>query len=171
MKLITINKAAGAISRGIGFLKRQQRNWKITVAHTSLITRGAEFHVFQAWVNVISPQGVEQSSNQKVPQTCPWVSQKIIVDRFKNLLLECTLETIKTSREYRLAFIGLPTIVVYNLFEWMNLPYKLFTTTKEEDSILLGGTNYENGKILAAAVTFLASDEATFITGQIINID
>ena len=57
---------------------------------------------------------------------------------------------IGTSREYRLAFTGLPTIVVYNLFEWMNIPYKLFNEGFEEDSILVGGPNYKDGKILTA---------------------
>ena len=57
---------------------------------------------------------------------------------------------IGVSREYRLAFTGLPTIVVYNLFEWMNIPYKLYDTGKEQDSILVGGPEYEKGKILTA---------------------
>jgi hypothetical protein len=57
---------------------------------------------------------------------------------------------IGTSREYRLAFTGLPTIVVYNLFEWMNIPYKLFNTGKQEDSIPVGGPDYEDGRILTA---------------------
>jgi len=57
---------------------------------------------------------------------------------------------IGASREYRLALTGLPTIVVYTLFEWMNIPYKLFNTGKEEDSILVGGTDYKNGRILTA---------------------
>ncbi|MCD6505688.1 hypothetical protein J7M22_03590 [Candidatus Poribacteria bacterium] len=33
---------------------------------------------------------------------------------------------IGVTREYRLIFTGLPTIVVYNLFEFMNIPYELF---------------------------------------------
>ena len=57
---------------------------------------------------------------------------------------------IGASREYKLAFTGLPTIVVYNLFEWMNIPYKLYNTGKEQDSILVGGPEYEKGKILTA---------------------
>jgi hypothetical protein len=57
---------------------------------------------------------------------------------------------IGTTRDYRLAFSGLPTIVVYNLFEWMNIPYKLYTTGKEEDSVLVGGPEYKNGRILTA---------------------
>ena len=52
--------------------------------------------------------------------------------------------------EYKLAFTGLPTIYVYNLFEWMNVPYKLFTTGKEEESILVGDTNYKKAKVLTA---------------------
>jgi len=55
---------------------------------------------------------------------------------------------IGTSREYRLAFTGLPTILVYNLFEWMNIPYKLLDMGKEEDSILVGGPDYKNGRVL-----------------------
>jgi len=55
------------------------------------------------------------------------------------------------DRDYRLAFTGLPTIVVYNLFEFMNLPYYLFATGKfHEDAILTGGTDYEDVKILTA---------------------
>ena len=57
---------------------------------------------------------------------------------------------IGTSREYKLAFTGLPTIIVYNLFEWMNVPYKLYNTGKEQDSILVGGPKYQAGKILTA---------------------
>jgi len=57
---------------------------------------------------------------------------------------------IGVSREYQLAFSGLPTIFVYNLFEWMNVPYKLYDTGKEPDSILVGGPEYEKGKILTA---------------------
>jgi len=57
---------------------------------------------------------------------------------------------IGTTREYRLAFTGLPTIFVYNLFEWMNVPYKLFNTGKEEDSILVGGPEHKNGRIITA---------------------
>jgi hypothetical protein len=57
---------------------------------------------------------------------------------------------IGTTREYRLAFTGLPTIVVYNLFEWMNIPHKLFNKGFEEDGILVGGTDYKNGRILTA---------------------
>ena len=52
--------------------------------------------------------------------------------------------------EYKLAFTGLPTIYVYNLFEWMNVPHKLFSTGKEEESILVGDTEYQKGKILTA---------------------
>ncbi len=54
------------------------------------------------------------------------------------------------ARDYRLAFSGLPTIVVYNLFEFMNIPYKLFGTGQEEESILEGGLGYGKGKILTA---------------------
>ncbi len=57
---------------------------------------------------------------------------------------------IGTTREYRLAFTGLPTISVYNLFEWMNVPYKLFDTGKEEDSILVGGPEHKHGRIITA---------------------
>jgi len=39
MELMRINKAATvAISKGVGFLRRQQRDWKVTVARTSLRT-------------------------------------------------------------------------------------------------------------------------------------
>jgi len=49
-----------------------------------------------------------------------------------------------TPRPYKLAFTGLPTIVVYNLWEdFSEIPYKLFSTGKEEDSILVGGTDYK----------------------------
>lgn len=59
---------------------------------------------------------------------------------------------IGTFREYRLAFSGLPTIFVYNVHEFMNVPYKLFYTGKEEDSILVGGQQYGKGKILTASL-------------------
>ena len=44
---------------------------------------------------------------------------------------------IGVSRNYELAFTGLPTIVVYNLFNFMNIPYELYR---------------EKGKILTATV-------------------
>lgn len=59
---------------------------------------------------------------------------------------------VGTFRDYRLAFTGLPTIFVYNIHEFMNVPYKLFYTGKEEDSILVGGQKFENGRILTASL-------------------
>jgi len=53
------------------------------------------------------------------------------------------------NRDYRLAFTGLPTICVYNLFEWMNFPYKLYNTGKE-NSIKVGGPEYKAGRIITA---------------------
>jgi len=53
------------------------------------------------------------------------------------------------NRDYRIAFTGLPTICVYNLFEWMNVPYKLYSTGKE-NSIKVGGPEYKGGRILTA---------------------
>lgn len=52
--------------------------------------------------------------------------------------------------EYRLAFTGLPTIFVYNLFDSLHTPYKLFATGEEEKSIYEGNPEYKNGKILTA---------------------
>jgi hypothetical protein len=52
--------------------------------------------------------------------------------------------------EYRLAFSGLPTIVVYNLFSSLHTPYKLYATGKEPESIWEGNPDYKNGKILTA---------------------
>jgi len=54
------------------------------------------------------------------------------------------------NKEYRLAFTGLPTICVYNLFEWMNIPYKLYDTAKEEDSVKVGGHEHKAGRIVTA---------------------
>jgi len=59
----------------------------------------------------------------------------------------------RMSGDYRLAFTGLPTIVVYNLFEFMDAhPYHLFATgqTDEQNNVLKNGTNYSNGRILTA---------------------
>ncbi len=58
----------------------------------------------------------------------------------------------RLAGDYRLAFTGLPTIVVYNLFEFMDAqPYHLFATGKmPEESVLKGGTGYEGGRILTA---------------------
>jgi len=53
------------------------------------------------------------------------------------------------NREYKLAFTGLPTICIYSLFEWMNIPYKLYDTGKE-DSIKVGGPEYKAGRIITA---------------------
>jgi len=53
--------------------------------------------------------------------------------------------------DYRLAFTELPTIAVYNLWEFMNQPWYLFSTGKtDEDAILKGGTDYKDVKILTA---------------------
>ena len=58
----------------------------------------------------------------------------------------------RISGDYRLAFTGLPTIVVYNLFEFMDgQPYHLFATGKvPEESILKRGTDYKDLKVLNA---------------------
>ncbi len=56
------------------------------------------------------------------------------------------------GRDYRLAFSGLPTVVVYNLFEFMNVPYKLFATGQEAESIVVGGPEYGEGRILTASL-------------------
>lgn len=58
----------------------------------------------------------------------------------------------RLSGVYNLAFTGLPTIVVYNLFEFMDgQPYHLFTSGKfPSGSILEGGTDYTGMKILTA---------------------
>ena len=53
------------------------------------------------------------------------------------------------NREYKLAFSGLPTICVYNLFEWMNIPYKLYCTGKE-NSIKVGDSEYKSRRIITA---------------------
>ena len=54
--------------------------------------------------------------------------------------------------DYRLAFTGLPTIVVYNLWEFnAGHPWNLFATGKAPDgSVLIGGTDYKEVKILNA---------------------
>ena len=53
--------------------------------------------------------------------------------------------------DYRLAFTGLPTIAVYNLWEFMNQPWDLFKTGKiPEDPILKGGTEYKDVRVLTA---------------------
>ena len=54
------------------------------------------------------------------------------------------------SRDYSLAFSGLPTIAVYNLFEFMNFPYKLFATGQDEESVTVGGPDYPEGRVLTA---------------------
>ena len=59
----------------------------------------------------------------------------------------------RLNGDYRLAFTGLPTIVVYNLFEFMDgQPYHLFTTglMDDESNILKGSSGYKNMKILTA---------------------
>jgi hypothetical protein len=59
----------------------------------------------------------------------------------------------RLSGDYRLAFTRLPTIVVYNLFEFMDgQPYYLFTTgkTDEVNNVLKGGTDYKDVRILTA---------------------
>jgi hypothetical protein len=60
----------------------------------------------------------------------------------------------RVDGDYRLAFTGLPTIVVYNLWEFQSgHHFHIFNTGKVKDdkrNILEGGTNYENVKILTA---------------------
>ncbi|MEA3476848.1 MAG: hypothetical protein U9R60_01610 [Bacteroidota bacterium] len=60
----------------------------------------------------------------------------------------------RIDHDYRLAFTGLPTIVVYNLFEFQSgHHYHIFATGKVKDdemNILEGGANYEDVKILTA---------------------
>jgi len=58
----------------------------------------------------------------------------------------------REGRDYRLAFSGLPTVVVYNLFEFMNVPYKLFATGREAESVVVGGAEYREGRILTASL-------------------
>jgi hypothetical protein len=57
---------------------------------------------------------------------------------------------IGVLKDYRIAFTGLPTIVVYNLWEWDSMPWKLFHTGEEKDCILVGGPEYKDGKIITA---------------------
>jgi hypothetical protein len=53
--------------------------------------------------------------------------------------------------DYRLAYTGLPTIAVYNLWEFMNQPWDLFATGKmPENPVLHGGTDYGEVRILTA---------------------
>jgi hypothetical protein len=60
----------------------------------------------------------------------------------------------RLDRDYRLAFTGLPTIIVYNLFEFQSgHHYHIYATGKvkgDEVNILQGGTNYHEVKILNA---------------------
>ncbi|HBE40585.1 MAG TPA: hypothetical protein DDW27_05165, partial [Bacteroidales bacterium] len=60
----------------------------------------------------------------------------------------------RVDNDYRLAFTGLPTIVVYNLWEFQSgHHYQIFATgkVKENDkNILEGGKNYTDVKILTA---------------------
>ncbi len=60
----------------------------------------------------------------------------------------------RVDNDYRLAFTGLPTIVVYNLWEFQSgHHYHIFATGKvkdDEKNILEGGTNYSDVKILTA---------------------
>ncbi len=60
----------------------------------------------------------------------------------------------RVDSDYRLAFTGLPTIVVYNLWEFQSgHHYHIFNTGEvkvEGKNILEGGTNYKDVKILTA---------------------
>ena len=53
------------------------------------------------------------------------------------------------NHRYDLAFTGLPTICVYNLFEWMNIPYTLYHTGQEA-SVKTGGPDYAKPRIITA---------------------
>jgi len=54
----------------------------------------------------------------------------------------------------KLAFTGLPTIVVWNLWEWDQSPYKLFAKggNKDVKSVMSGAPEYENGRIITAQI-------------------
>lgn len=60
----------------------------------------------------------------------------------------------RVDSDYRLAFTGLPTIIVYNMWEFQSgHHYHIFKTGQVKASgnnILEGGTNYEDVKILTA---------------------
>ncbi|MEF8846363.1 MAG: hypothetical protein V5A59_12875, partial [Bacteroidales bacterium] len=68
---------------------------------------------------------------------------------------------IGTLSQYKLAFTGLPTIVVWNLWEWDKSPYKLFARggNVEEKTILKGGLEYKDGKIITAQIDRLQVSE------------
>jgi hypothetical protein len=71
---------------------------------------------------------------------------QINMDRFDGVLIIGNIDG-----DYRLAFTGLPTIVVYNLWEFMNQPYHLFATGRiPEEAVLKGGVDYNDVKILTA---------------------
>jgi len=54
------------------------------------------------------------------------------------------------SRDYSLAFSGLPTIAVYNLYEFMNFPHKEFAGEQAAESVTVGEADYQDGKVLTA---------------------
>ena len=61
----------------------------------------------------------------------------------------------RMDRDYRLAFTGLPTIVVYNLFEFMDAqPYHLFVTgkTDHDRNVLQDGRDYPETRVLTATL-------------------
>ncbi len=58
--------------------------------------------------------------------------------------------TVGSVRNYALALNGLPTIVVYNLFEFMNAPYNLFTSGEEKNSVLTGGPELPQPRVITA---------------------
>lgn len=53
-------------------------------------------------------------------------------------------------RDYAMALNGLPTIVVYNLFEFMNAPYNLFRLGEEKNSVLTGGAALPKPRVITA---------------------
>lgn len=100
---------------------------------------------------------------QELKQTCPGVDfiefKGSITNAFNEVNNNKTsydgvLIIGRVDNDYRLAFTGLPTIVVYNLWEFQSgHHYHIFNTGKVKDdgkNILEGGNNYADVKILTA---------------------
>jgi len=80
------------------------------------------------------------------PESLAWE-----LETLKNELDGVVLVGFGTSfRDDRWISTGLPTVVVYNLFEFMHVPYKIFADGTGSESILTGKQTYQAEKILTA---------------------
>ncbi|MCF7855075.1 MAG: hypothetical protein K9N51_09780 [Candidatus Pacebacteria bacterium] len=83
--------------------------------------------------------------------SAPGQSAEAVVEELQDIAEDFSgVLVVGPVRNYALALNGLPTIVVYNLFEFMNAPYNLFRLGEEKNSVLTGGFDLPRPRVLTA---------------------